>query len=50
MHNLSSVLHSLKINIDIKERRKQVASMLSRAVSETEIANQLGVNQATISL
>lgn len=47
MHNLSSALHNLnlKFKIDIKERRKQVASLLSRSVSETEIARQLGVDQ-----
>jgi IS30 family transposase len=39
----------LKFKIDIKERRKQVASLLSRSVSETEIARQLGVDQSTIS-
>ena len=49
MHILSSALHSLKIKVDIKERRKQVASLLSRSVSETEIARQLGVDQSTIS-
>jgi IS30 family transposase len=51
MHNLSSALHNLnlKFKIDIKERRKQVASLLSRSVSETEIARQLGVDQSTIS-
>ena len=51
MHNLSPALHNLnlKLKIDIKERRKQVASLLSRSVSETEIARQLGVDQSTIS-
>ena len=49
MNNLSSALHNLKFKIDIKERRKQVASLLSRAASETEIARQLGVDQSTIS-
>jgi hypothetical protein len=49
MDNLSSTLNNLKFNIDIKERRKQVASLLSRSVTETEIARQLGVGQATIS-
>jgi IS30 family transposase len=49
MHILSSALHSLKIKVDIKERRKQVASLLSRSVSETEIARKLGVDQSTIS-
>lgn len=51
MHNLSPALHNLnlKFKIYIKERRKQVASLLSRSVSETEIARQLGVDQSTIS-
>jgi IS30 family transposase len=49
MDNLSSVLHNLKFKIDIKERRRQVASLLARSFSETEIARQLGVGQATIS-
>ena len=49
MHNLSSALHSLRIKFDIKERRKQVASLLARAANETEIAYKLGVNQSTIS-
>ena len=49
MHNLSSGLHNLKINFNIKERRKQVASLLSRSASESEIARSLGVDQSTIS-
>ena len=49
MHDLSSALHNLKIKFDIKERRKQVASLLSRSASESEIASRLGVNQSTIS-
>ena len=49
MHILSSALHSLKIKVDIKERRKQVASLLSKVASEKEIAYKLGVNQSTIS-
>jgi hypothetical protein len=36
-------------NFEIKERRKQVASLLSRSYNETEIAQQLGVDQSTIS-
>lgn len=47
MHNLSLALH--KNNFEIKERRKQVASLLSRSYNETEIAQQLGVDQSTIS-
>jgi DNA-binding transcriptional ArsR family regulator len=49
MHILSSALHSLKIKVEIKERRKQVASLLSKAATEGEIAYKLGVNQSTIS-
>ena len=49
MHILSSALHSLKIKVEIKERRKQVASLLSKAATEKEIAHKLGVNQSTIS-
>jgi IS30 family transposase len=49
MHDLTSALHNLKIKFDIKERRKQVASLLSRSTSEREIAEQLGVDRSTIS-
>jgi hypothetical protein len=49
MHDLTSTLHHLKIRFDIKERRKQVASLLSRSTNETEIARQLGVDRSTIS-
>jgi Trp operon repressor len=33
----------------IEERRRLVASMLARSMTETEIASELGVDQATIS-
>jgi IS30 family transposase len=46
---LSSSLYNLKIKLDVQERRKQVASLLARATSETDIAPSLGVTQATIS-
>ena len=36
-------------NEKIKARRNQVTSLLSKSFSETEIAQQLGVNQSTIS-
>jgi DNA-binding transcriptional ArsR family regulator len=36
-------------NKKIKARRNQVASLLSKSFSETEIAEQLGVDQSTIS-
>jgi biotin operon repressor len=41
-------MRTLKIKCDIKERRKQVASLLSRSVTEREIAEQLGVDRSTI--
>ena len=37
-------------NKKIKARRNQVASLLSKSFSETEIAQQLGVDQSTISI
>jgi IS30 family transposase len=49
MHNLSSVLHTLKVKFDIKERRKHVASLLSRYATEREIAREIGVDRSTIS-
>ena len=48
MHILSSGLHNLKINFNIKERREQVASLLSRSATEKEIAQKLGVDRSTI--
>jgi hypothetical protein len=35
-------------NFEIRERRKQVASLLSMSYNETEIAGKLGVDQSTI--
>ena len=49
MHSFSSTPHSLKFKIDIKERRRQLTSLLSKSISESEIAKQLGVDQSTIS-
>ena len=49
MHDLTSALHNLKTKFYIKERRKKVASLLSRSTSEREIAEQLGVDRSTIS-
>ena len=43
--NLTLALHNKKI----KARRNQVASLLSKSFSEIEIAQQLGVDQSTIS-
>ena len=45
MHNLSWTPHNFKI----EERRRQIASLLSKSMTETQIANELGVNQSTIS-
>jgi Trp operon repressor len=45
MHTTELALHNKKI----KARRNQVASLLSKSFSETEIAQQLGVDQSTIS-
>jgi IS30 family transposase len=36
-------------NFKIEERRRQVASMLAQSMTETEIAEQLSVDQSTIS-
>ncbi len=36
-------------NFKIEERRRQVASLLAQALTETEIAEQLNVDQSTIS-
>lgn len=33
----------------IQERRRQVASLVSKSLTQTEIARQLGVDQSTIS-
>jgi predicted transcriptional regulator len=44
-HNLNWTPHSFKI----EERRRQVASLLSKSVTETQIAKQLNVDQSTIS-
>ena len=45
MHTINLGLHNKKI----KARRNQVASLLSKSFNETEIAQQLGVDQSTIS-
>jgi IS30 family transposase len=46
--NCSSSTHENK-NFKIEERRKKVASMLAQSMIETEIAEQLNVDQSTIS-
>jgi IS30 family transposase len=45
LHRLSQCMHNFKI----EERRRQVASMLAQSMTETEIAEQLNVDQSTIS-
>lgn len=44
VHNLNWTLHTYRI----EERRRQVASLLSKSVTETQIAQVLGVDQSTI--
>jgi DeoR/GlpR family transcriptional regulator of sugar metabolism len=44
MHTLNRSMH-----IKIEERRKRVSSLLAQCMTESEIAAELGVNQATIS-
>lgn len=45
MHNLNSMLHNFKI----EERRKRVTSLLAQSMTESEIAQEIGVDQSTIS-
>jgi IS30 family transposase len=45
MDKVTVITHKFKI----QERRKQVASLVARAKTESEIALQLNVNQSTIS-
>jgi IS30 family transposase len=45
MHNNNNNNHQFKI----EERRRKVASMLAQSMTETEIAEQLNVDQSTIS-
>jgi IS30 family transposase len=45
MHNLKCPVHTFKI----EERRKIVASLLAQSLTETEIAQELKVDQSTIS-
>jgi IS30 family transposase len=44
MHNNNNNYH-----FKIEERRRRVASMLAQSMTETEIAEQLNVDQSTIS-
>jgi len=46
-------MHQLRQNIQtfkIEERRRKVASLLAQSMTETEIAEQLNVDQSTINL
>lgn len=45
MHNLSEALHHFKI----EDRRRKVGSLLAQSMTESEIAQTLGVDQSTIS-
>ncbi|MDQ3947989.1 MAG: transcriptional regulator [Thermoproteota archaeon] len=45
MHNNNNNNYHFKI----EERRRQVASLLAQSMTETEIAEQLDVDQSTIS-
>ena len=45
LHSLNQSMHTFKI----EERRRQVASMLAQLMTETEIAEQLNVDQSTVS-
>lgn len=45
MHKMNSPIHNFKI----EERRRNVASLLAQAMTEGEIAQQLNVDQSTIS-
>ncbi len=42
-------MHNNNSRFKIEERRRQVASMLVQSMTETEIAEQLNVDQSTIS-
>ncbi len=47
MHKISVSIHNN--NFKIEERRRKVASLLAQSMTETEIAEQLYVDQSTIS-
>jgi DNA-binding transcriptional ArsR family regulator len=51
LHKLSKSMHNNNNNhqFKIEERRRRVASMLAQSMTETEIAQQLNVDQSTIS-
>ena len=46
-HNLSLSMHNNKF--EIQDRRRKVATMLAQSMTETEIAQELKVDQSTIS-
>jgi DNA-binding NarL/FixJ family response regulator len=41
-------MHNNNHNLKIEDRRRQVASMLAQSMTETEIAEQLNVDQSLI--
>jgi IS30 family transposase len=45
VHKVNLTAHNFKI----EERRRQVASLLAQSMTESEIAQELGVDQSTIS-
>jgi IS30 family transposase len=53
MHKTSVTLHNFKNNnnnkFEIEERRRKVSSLLAQSMTENEIAQELGVDQSTIS-
>jgi IS30 family transposase len=46
---LSKKLHITNNTFKIEDRKRQVASLIAQSMTETEIAEQLNVNQSTIS-
>lgn len=51
LHKLSESMHNKNTNYQFKieDRRRQVASLLTQSLTETEIAEKLNVDQSTIS-
>src|SRR5207244_7277160 len=49
VHNLNEGLHNNKNKLEIEERRRKVSSLIAQSMTETEIAQELGVDQSTIS-
>ena len=45
MHNLNESVHNFKI----EDRRRKIASLLAQSMTEIEIAQELSVDQSTIS-